>query len=247
MKCARPNCPNKSQRHDDLCKKHRTSSPRHNVPAGPVIDHYNALRAAGMSCALIAKASGVHRDTLRLAGQWTHGGTVRHSTAQKVLSVPIPTRPVAGGARAVPGLSTRRRLQALSAIGWPLHLVAEKMGRTLHPVWQSTQTEFVTATTAAEVHKVYGELHLTAGPSERARDMAKRKHWPVPLAWDDISNPDEHPILDEPEPVSFLELYIEMRDHLGLSDAQIAKRQGILRQSLDTKLRRHGIEPRRTA
>lgn len=240
--CSRPKCPNKTKRSDHLCKKHRATSPRRNVPAGPVVDHYNALRESGMSCELIAKQSGVHRDTLRLMGRWTDASTVRHTTAERLLSVPIPNRPIPSGARMVPGIGTRRRLQALSAIGWPMHLIAEKIGRAPHPVWQYTQSEYVTGSTAAEVHAIYDELHLTPGPSERARDTAKRKHWLPPLAWDDIDDPNERPSM-EPEPVSFLELYAEMRDHLGLSDAQIAQREGIQRQSLEQRLRRH----RRTA
>ncbi|MEW2483606.1 hypothetical protein AB0876_28870 [Mycobacterium sp. NPDC049093] len=171
---------------------------------------------------------------------------VQRSTEAKVLGIPVPTELIPTGAY-INGIGTRRRLQALVAIGWTQQLIGRELGVVQSRVRAMTYQDGVTAQVAFSVREVFDRLAMTVGPSQATRVRAAAKGWLPPLAWDDIDNPDETPELDGQQKTPYPELYIEMRDHLGLSDAQIAKREGIHRQSLDTKLRRYGIEPRRAS
>ena len=246
MKCARPKCEYVAKARG-LCEKHYDNSPKGFVPSGPVVDHYNKLRGAGLSCTRIAELSGVNRDTLRRMGKWTAGSGVQLSTATRVLAVPVPHRPIDGGGRVVNAVGTRRRIQALVAIGWPLHTLADKLGCSYSALWQHTRVDSVVASTAASVDALYLQLHLTRGPSERSRRRALRQGWVPPLAWDCIDDPDEQPDLGADSKLSFPERYLELREHVGLNHQQIADVMGIELDSLERQLHRYDMYKGRAA
>lgn len=100
-----------------------------------------------------------------------------------------------GRRRLVDATGTRRRLQALSALGWSMDAVAPYFGVGLAAVHKWRIAEQVNTTTAERVRAVYDHLSLTQGPSRRSQLNAARMGWPPPLAWDDdsIDNPDAGP------------------------------------------------------
>lgn len=104
-------------------------------------------------------------------------------------------------ARIVDATGTRRRLQALAAIGWPFRALADPLGyrdptavaRLAHP-----STARVNARTAAAVTTLYDRLSMTPGPSSHTRGRAIRAGWAPPLAWDsdaDLDDPGAAPDL----------------------------------------------------
>lgn len=94
---------------------------------------------------------------------------------------------------------TRRRLQALSAIGWPLRDLVRRIGWTGNPgpiMWGASNR--VHRHTADAVAQIYSELSDTPGPSNKARAAAKRAGYVPPAAWDNIDDPAEQPNLGGP-------------------------------------------------
>lgn len=100
-------------------------------------------------------------------------------------------------ARLVDGTGTRRRLQALNALGWTLRHMAAQLGWS----FQATQAvitgvhPMVRSSTRTAVAALYDELGATLGPSPITRTRALRRGYLPPQAWDDdsIDNPAARP------------------------------------------------------
>ncbi|MCV2489779.1 helix-turn-helix domain containing protein [Geodermatophilus sp. YIM 151500] len=169
------------------------------VDAGPVRDHIAALRAAGTGVVRIAQLAGPSVRYLRELAEHSHGDTlgtrrVRPSTATRILAIGINDTSRTPHSR-VDATGTRRRLQALIAIGWPAELLAAHLGRRPNSLHRSMTGESVTASTAHDVATLYQRLwdvpspRLTGGQraaADAARAHAATQGWQPPLAWDDI-------------------------------------------------------------
>lgn len=133
---------------------------------------------------------------------------------------------------------TVRRLQALAAIGWSPHDLAERLDCRYTQVQQLRGSERprVQRQIAEKVAAIYEELQGTPGGNEKARAWAEKLGWAAPLAWDDdaIDNPAAQPERDEPvqqrgvdlAEVRFLESCRESRE-------QIAKQLGVRLESIE--------------
>lgn len=102
----------------------------------------------------------------------------------------------------VPTIGSRRRLQALQAIGYPMAHLAGELGysgaASLSPLFVRPMMR---RDLAERVSALYERLSGTPGPSRSARLRASKAGFPPPLAWDgvDIEDPDAEPITaDEP-------------------------------------------------
>src|SRR4051812_28666626 len=169
------------------------------VDAGPVREQIAALRAAGIGVERIAQLAGLSVGHIRQLAE--HGRDdsrttqwVRPSTATRVLAIGIDHASRAPHSL-VDATGTRRRLQALIALGWPAELLADQLGRRPASLRRSMTGESVTARTAHEVASLYERLENTQPPrvtsEQRAATEAARAHaaaqgWLPPLAWDDI-------------------------------------------------------------
>lgn len=106
-------------------------------------------------------------------------------------------RQVLGVHRRIDGTGTRRRIQALWAIGWTSQHIANACG------WGTPQavTEVVGvrrdvyASTATTIARVYDLMSMTPGPSAKNHREAARKGWAPPLSWDEdtIDDPSAKP------------------------------------------------------
>jgi DNA-binding CsgD family transcriptional regulator len=90
---------------------------------------------------------------------------------------------------------TRRRIQALVRIGWPLSELADRLGVSLQNVYAYTKRDRVWRSTATKITAIYDELSMTPGPSSSASKRAQSKGWAPPLAYDDdtIDDPKARP------------------------------------------------------
>jgi hypothetical protein len=93
---------------------------------------------------------------------------------------------------------TRRRLQALHAIGWTAADIGQRLGVTSQRVTaiiNDHHRRHVHTTTASRVQAVYDQLSMTPGPSLRTRQRATKADWHRPLCWDDdlIDDPTHQP------------------------------------------------------
>jgi len=101
------------------------------VDAERARQHVRRLLRAGMTVRQVEGASGVHRTAIRvLIGDYPNrkpSRRIRPSTEKALLAVRVRVyEPV--GTATMDGAGTRRRLQALMAIGWPSRYLARRLG-----------------------------------------------------------------------------------------------------------------------
>lgn len=102
-----------------------------------------------------------------------------------------------GRPRKVPSIGSVRRLQALMAVGWPGHYLAERLG--MRQTNLPTHLKFPTIRTerAERLKALYEELLATdaVGPSDRTRRHAEMHGFLPPEAWadTDMDDPDAMP------------------------------------------------------
>ena len=161
------------------------------VDAQPAREHVQELMASGMGWKRVARAAGVPSSTV---GKLIYGAPdrgigpskrLRPATVTALLGVKLDSA-------YVPAVGTRRRLEALTALGWCRAELARRLGRG--PSLQIAARDVVLRSTAAAVTALYDELSMTLPPERtkaekisaaRSRRMAREKGWPPPLAWDD--------------------------------------------------------------
>lgn len=94
----------------------------------------------------------------------------------------------------VDGTGTKRRIQALHRMGWPLKFIGERLApdsnNPTQVVWSLLERqERVHIATRMQVEDLYRELSTKVGPDPRAQRRAIKKGWAPPAAWDDIDDP----------------------------------------------------------
>jgi hypothetical protein len=109
------------------------------------------------------------------------------------------------GPRMVNSLGTRRRVEALEAIGWSRAQQSRMLGHAREYLGQVTRLEMIHRSTAEAVADLYDRYSMVipTDPPERkqganrihekTRRRAARLGFAPPLAWDNIDDPDEHP------------------------------------------------------
>lgn len=180
------------------------------VDAAPVRAHIEALQAQGMGWKRVAAAAGldtsvvwklIYGDPARALAPTKR---VMPKTRDAILAV---TLDLAAGAT-IDGTGTRRRLQALVAIGWSMSELARRMGMLPSNFGTAIHgRREVTVATATKARDLYEQLWDTPAPPSgrhgsvpiRARNYARRAGWHVPMAWDDetIDDPTATPFVDE--------------------------------------------------
>ena len=156
--------------------------------------------------------------------------------------------------RRIDATGARRRIQALSAIGWPMHWLDEKLGRKHSYCSKLTKQRWIGPRVSRRIRALYEELWDKRPPHasprdrysiRRTRSEAAAKGWAPPMAWDDIDDPSEEP--SSPKLTREEELAGQLEDIQMLLETcdttyQIADRLGIQRESLLARIRRGGIE-----
>ena len=170
------------------------------VDADLVRAHVRAFRADGLSVQRIAELSGVGQGTLSAlvyrarAGQPRPPARVRADTQRRLLAVRFDPASVAAGRR-IDATGARRRLQALTALGWSAACLALRTDRTVRTLRRILMADEVTADTARCVAALYEQLRTArpprrTGPERAAADRAAGRAWAAgwrpPLGWDDI-------------------------------------------------------------
>lgn len=177
-----------------------------------------AMKDRGLSDSEVARALNVHGKSVgrwqRMAGDlppswpglefdqwWLDTAADRARNAAKLRSWRIRT--IVDGPILVDATGTRRRLQALMAIGWTSTALAVRGGWcSPDSLLQYCQRTKVTARTRERVRDLYEDLCMTPGTSSTVRRLAARQGWAPPLAWEeDIDDPAAAPDLGtDPDP-----------------------------------------------
>lgn len=180
------------------------------VPAAPVHEHLVALRASGIGVERIATLANISVSHVReLAGPRRGDRRIRPCTATRILRITVDAAEGAPRSQ-VDATGTRRRLQALIAIGWSLEALATDLARRPSSLRRNLTSSSVTVRTSRDVATLYERLLLTPPPqgtseervaADIARAHAIANNWQPPLAWDDIDlDPSPHAIGKEPPP-----------------------------------------------
>lgn len=233
--CLRPNCTRKARPGKDqgLCHQHYRIAVRGYLDPAPALERLALLRSRGVTLKMLER-HGLTKFCVLKMGDRRH---IQAKTAAKIFSVPIPGELVPTLA-VVDAVGTRRRLQALCALGYPQKLLGKLIGMPQRQLSAFNYQDRVAAVTALRVAQVYERLHMTPGPSDLCRQYARRRNWIPPLAWDDIDDPDEQPDLVEVK-TSAAERIRELHDDLGVRDVnQIARRLRIKRESVERQMYR---------
>lgn len=171
------------------------------VDAEPVREHIAALRAVGHSLPKIQKSANVSSATIaRLLYDCSphnpRAQRIRPEVAQRILALPIVPAPITP-MTVVDATGTRRRIQALVAMGWPYTLLGPHLGFHPRRLTELARGERVLASTARRIADAYRTVQ-TWDPADygvplpartMARNIAAREGWHGPLAWADIDNP----------------------------------------------------------
>ncbi|MGX9348124.1 hypothetical protein [Microbacterium sp. KNMS] len=177
------------------------------VPAGPVRERVLQLIADGVGPVTIRRATGVNVDRLRFGAADRNGRRyelekVAPYTARAILEY-VPELDDYADYALVPATGTRRRLQALAAMGWSLQYVAAAIGHNARRITYTAEAERVRASTARLVRELYEWLSVAPPVARSAAEAAAIAHvkrdarsrgWVGPLAWDDIDNDPDLPV-----------------------------------------------------
>lgn len=199
-------CTLAARRHRKATKYRTDTGTSTYVDAGAAREHLLKLTKR-LTWAQVEQRSGVHRTALRvLAGKYPgrkQSRRITRTTAAAVLAVtddPIGTET----AGYVPGTGSRRRLQALIALGWTAKDLGDRMGWSSRTRWTMTTDSMdvrapITIGTRTAVHALYAELSMRPMPEgpvhDRTRSRAANRGWVPPLAWDEeaLDDPRRRP------------------------------------------------------
>ncbi|ORV07099.1 hypothetical protein AWB94_13940 [Mycolicibacterium canariasense] len=232
-----------------MCKKHYRAWLAYNRPVDNEIvrAHIERCRAAGMGVIRIGQLSGVQARTVR---RITSGYGIRTTAgiARAILAVnPDVDRP----AHMNP-IGAIRRIRALAALGYTRSQIAGAVANyqiNLHK-YLTGSAAWVRPETFDRIDAAYqtlGAQPLPQGPhADTARRIAAARGWLPPLAWQDgeIDDPDaqgDPSVVLKPSrsvPSDFLDIVADHREHVGRTDAEIAKRLGITTETLKLRIRR---------
>jgi hypothetical protein len=226
-------------------------APRPYVDAAPARAQIGLLRAAGIGydqIARLAHTSGTHIREIAQTAPRSAGRPpiqqIRRELADRLLAIaPVPANRAPHSQ--VDGVGTRRRLQALIAIGHRPADLAAQLGRSVANLRRTMTGARVTARTAQLVSDLYEQTWDTAAPhatdaqreaSAAVRAMAAEHGWRPPLAWDDIDadpDPDPHAPAAKPDPNDIDEIAVERAvagDGIRLDDLTHAEQAEVVRR-----------------
>lgn len=224
------------------------------LDAEPVRLHLLALHAAGITIHRVATLTGMTHRSVRSYTQHDYGHVaprrrrITREVAERILAI----NPAEHTPGYVDPLGSRRRVEALAAIGWPSIHLARKAG--IHPSNRTTILAGPTmrGSTAQRIADAYDELKrarparhgVRKGSMSRARKQARDLRWPPPKYWDEtgaIDDPDFRPMYR----VTRAEILAEDAAWLigsGLGRTAAAKRLGVDKSYLDRALAQHAEE-----
>lgn len=220
------------------------------IDAEPVRQHLLALQAAGVSIYRVASITGM---TYKCVRSYTQHGYKNREPRRRRITPEVAARILAitadgVGPSKVDATGSRRRVQALAAIGWPGETVA--VHANLHPRHISTllQQQTILASTAQGIAAAYDDLRYRSARrnrvskrvATRTRNRAAAKRWPPPKYWDQHPDAIDDPHFTPEYKLTQAELLAEearwLMDIGGLTRTQAAERLGKDRSYIDRVL-----------
>lgn len=211
------------------------------TPARKSQIHVQSLVANGMSVRAIAEVSGVKAGTVsRLSRGICKSVALRTETAILTVSLEaVMGRPNPRGF--VPNIGSRRRLQALMAIGWR-HSDLSPMAGFNTGTLNHQVGNWISRAKHDAMKDLYDRLWNTEGPAPAtSRARVRNAGYLPPLSWDEdtIDDPNYEPDSADAEAVDAAE-DVEFLLDSGCRREEIAQRLGYVPATLVRNLTRHG-------
>jgi hypothetical protein len=191
-------------------KRANGESTTHHVEATPVRTHLRVLSELGWGAQAISKETGVPVSVIDKIAYPVNGvpqKSVRADNAARIIAFnPTTKRDKFDGTKreSIDATGSRRRIQALVALGFSYRMLAEYTGH--HPSYfkDLTEAKRISHQRAAKIFELYerlwNKIPLPDTTAEKksvalAKSAALKKGWLPPMAWDDggIDNPDYDP------------------------------------------------------
>lgn len=143
---------------------------------------------------------------------------------------------------------TRRKLQALVALGYSFDTIAQQLGKSRKLVSDLTSGRVpINAVIMNQIDEVYDQLEMTPGDNDTARQYARRHKWLPPLAWDNINDLHEQPDTSSLRKVEYRnvlpprdDLYELLQDRI--TPEAIAQRFGVTEKAVERSLYRLNLK-----
>jgi hypothetical protein len=146
----------------------------------------------------------------------------------------------------VPAVGFKRRVHALMAIGWTQKAIANELGIATGNLAQKLgRNDTVRRATHVAMCEAYERLCMTPRSDVtalRTAAIAAKNGWPVPLAWDDIDNPDEKPADWRYRPADRHDLLHDL-DEQGAGISVACRSLKLSREALAKWCERNGMSP----
>jgi hypothetical protein len=202
--CERRECREAYHRSKKLSRAGQERGEKVRIPADEARAHGKKLTEAGMFVTDIARLAGVSRS---IVSQVISGRVARihRDTAEAILGVSIPRKNFGGCDGIVSALAAQRRIQALSARGFSLVVMAREMKTSVFTVdsIRNGKRTRIRVSMNAKIEEAYDrlwqadplEVGVTPGGVTQAKNWAASQGWPPPAAWDDdeIADPRAKP------------------------------------------------------
>lgn len=199
--CHRPECMERSRAYQRLRYRRRgygTWDPF--VDAEPIRQHLLNLKADGISCAQVAEVAGLYTATVSgflydLNASRPRKKRATREIAEKILAVTVEQCTP----HVVDATGTRRRLQALARLGWPMKTLGPRIGVNPATVNRLALQDNVYAKSAAAVADAYEDLRhqspedhgVIPGVARKIRNWAANEGWRDPQWWEDYGRIDD--------------------------------------------------------
>lgn len=181
----------------------------HYVDAEPARTHVRELQAAGLGWKRIATMAGVPSGVMwkliygktRPDGTRTPSVRIMKATAGHLLAVPAPSIDDLGGGVRIDGTGSRRRIEALMALGWSVGRLASDHGIDRQVLDRALAWIPVTVATARAIRVMYEAIGETPAPEtnraertsvSRTRNRAHAAGWVPPGEWDEADLDDPY-------------------------------------------------------
>lgn len=170
------------------------------VDAEPIRQHLLHLKAHGISYIQVAEIAGLYPPTV---GGFLYAlnadRPIKKRATPEIAAAILAVTVEQGTPRIVDSTGTRRRLQALARLGWPMKTLGPYIGVNPATVNRLTLQAQVAATSAQAVERCYDQLRnerpedhgVAPGVARKIRNRAAREGWRDPQWWEDYGHIDD--------------------------------------------------------
>ena len=174
------------------------------VDSTPAREHVRQLQEEGLGLKRIAELAGIAPSALAkmIHGHKGRPPSLRITKANEAKILAVKVAPDAyADSRAVDPTGTRRRLEALIALGWTIKRLCDEHGLDRQALDRAMVHAPVQARTARAVRTMFEAVGDTPPPettkweriaASRARNLAESRGWVVPAEWDEADLDDPY-------------------------------------------------------